>query len=155
MRQAIAHAASARAHGSSPFGALLVEEGKVVATAENDEGLTHDATGHAETNLVRIASRKLSRADLARCTLYTSTEPCAMCAGAIHWAGVPRVVFGLSATRLAREIGDYDFTLPCRAIFAYSENPSVTVVGPVLEDEALLPHRGFWEAVLRPAPTKR
>jgi tRNA(Arg) A34 adenosine deaminase TadA len=132
----------------------LVEDGKVVATAENDEGITHDPTGHAETNLVRIASRKLSRADFARCTLYTSTEPCAMCAGAIPWAGIPKVVYGLSGARLARAIDYYDFTVPCRSVFAFTEDPAVTVVGPVLEDEALVPRRGFREAVFHNDPKK-
>src|SRR5215831_5405116 len=97
LRAAIALAHSARAHGNHPFGALLADEtGAVLLEAENTVVTERDCTGHAETNLMRLASRRFGQEQLASCTLYTSTEPCAMCAGAIHWGNVGRVVYALS-----------------------------------------------------------
>ncbi len=89
IRLAIAVAQRARAHGNHPFGALLVDEnGQILLEAENTVVTANDATGHAETNLIRLASKRYSPDFLAQCTLYTSTEPCAMCAGAIFWGNV-------------------------------------------------------------------
>ena len=77
---AIELAASARRHGNHPFGALLTDStGSVLLTAENTVVTDRDATGHAETNLVRLASRTLTPSQLAEATLYTSAEPCPMC----------------------------------------------------------------------------
>ncbi len=146
LRRAIALADLARTHGNHPFGALLADEtGQVLAEAENTVLTERDATGHAETNLIRLTSRRFAPETLTRCTLYTSTEPCPMCAGAIYWAGVGRVVYGLS------EAGLYAFPgastekllLPCRDVFARGAH-GVEVLGPLLEDEARKPHAGFW-----------
>lgn len=94
LRRAIALAASARSHGNHPFGALLTnEDGDVIAEAENTVVTERDVTGHAETNMVRNAWRRFNEDVRARSALYTSTEPCAMCSGAIYWSGIPRVVF--------------------------------------------------------------
>src|SRR4051812_39068634 len=91
LRAAIAVAWRAREHGNHPFGAVLVDTGnQVVLEAENTVVTEQDCTGHAETNLVRLASRRFTPEQLATCTLYTSTEPCAMCAGAIHWSQIGR-----------------------------------------------------------------
>jgi tRNA(Arg) A34 adenosine deaminase TadA len=148
LRAAIALAGRAREHGNHPFGAILVDrDGAVVAQAENTVITAHDCTGHAETNLVREASQRFSAEYLAFCTLYTSTEPCAMCAGAIHWANVGRVVFALSETGLYEIVGaspDH-LLLPCREVFARSQRP-VEVHGPALESEASAVHAGFWNA---------
>ena len=82
IRTAISLAASAREHGNHPFGALLADEnGNILLTAENTVNTASDATGHAETNLVRLASQKFPPEVLAKTTLYTSTEPCPMCSG--------------------------------------------------------------------------
>lgn len=148
LRQAIAIAQRSRANGNHPFGALLVNEsGAVLLEAENTVVSENDCTGHAETNLMRKASRSFSPALLERCTLYTSTEPCAMCSGAIHWGRVGRVVFALSEESLYTMIGSHDenetLRLPCRELFARSDRP-VTVVGPLIEDEARKVHEGFW-----------
>jgi tRNA(Arg) A34 adenosine deaminase TadA len=93
------------------------------------------------------AAQLLGEADLARCTLYTSTEPCAMCAGAIYWTGIGRVVFALAETGLLRYTGSHDenptLDLPCREVFARGQKP-ITVVGPLLEKEAGKVHEGFW-----------
>ena len=103
---------------------------------------TDGVTGHAELNLVRRALDELGRDVLAGCTLYTSTEPCAMCAGAIYWARIPTVVFGCSVEGLAA-VTDGSLALSCREVFAHGGRET-EVRGPVLEDEALDVHRSFW-----------
>ena len=95
IRQAIALARKAREDGNHPFGALLVLDGHVVLTATNAVATDRDPTAHAETNLVAMAVRQLSREEISRATLYTSCEPCAMCVGKMYWAGIRAVVFGL------------------------------------------------------------
>jgi tRNA(Arg) A34 adenosine deaminase TadA len=108
LRAAIDLARRSRHRGNHPFGALLADAaGTVLAEAENTVVTEHDVTGHAETNLVRIASRRFGRADLRSCTLYTSTEPCAMCSGAIYWSGIGRVVYGLSEAGLRELTGSH------------------------------------------------
>lgn len=140
-------AAEARANGNHPFGALLVdEEGHVLLKGENTVVSDHDCTGHAETNLIREASRAYSPEFLARCTLYASTEPCPMCAGAIFWSNVRRVVFGLSTAGLNALVGEETpdvLNLPSRELFAKGRK-RIEVVGPVLEEEARRVHEGFW-----------
>ncbi|MFJ8622117.1 nucleoside deaminase [Kitasatospora sp. NPDC093550] len=145
---AIELAHSARAHGNHPFGALLTDSaGEVLLTAENTVLSDHDVTAHAETNLVRQACRTLPPARLAEVVLYSSTEPCAMCAGAIYWSGIRRVVYALSAPQLNLIAGvDPDepvLDLPCRQVFAAGGN-TVEVSGPHLYEEAAAPHTGYW-----------
>lgn len=149
LRQAIALSAQARAEGNHPFGALVVSaEGRVVARAGNHsrppEG---DPTGHAELSAVAQAARVLSPSELRGCTLYTSAEPCAMCAGAAYWCGVGRVVYALSEARLLTLTGNHPenptLALPCRAVFASGQRPT-EVLGPALEDEAAQAHADFW-----------
>jgi tRNA(Arg) A34 adenosine deaminase TadA len=147
LRAAIDLARRSRQHGNHPFGAILVDATGVVAEAENTVVSERDVTGHAETNLVRIASRGFGRAFLRSCTMYTSTEPCAMCSGAIYWCGIGRVVYGLSEAGLLKLTGSHEenptMALPCREVFAHGQG-SIEVVGPALEDEARSVHDGFW-----------
>jgi tRNA(Arg) A34 adenosine deaminase TadA len=79
--------------------------------------------------------------------MYSSAEPCAMCAGAIYWAGIGRLVYGLSEHRLRQITGDHPenptLDLPCRKVFETGQRP-VEVVGPLLEDEAAALHEGVW-----------
>ena len=85
LQTAIEVAQAAREHGNHPFGAILVDENnQVLLQAENTVVTESDCTGHAETNLMRFASQQFSPEKLSTCTLYTTTEPCAMCAVAIH-----------------------------------------------------------------------
>jgi tRNA(Arg) A34 adenosine deaminase TadA len=147
LRTAISLAASARAHGNQPFGALLADEnGQILLTAENTINTASDATGHAETNLVRLASQKFPPEVLAKTTLYTSTEPCPMCSGAIFWSDIGRVVYALSEDSLYAMTGDSpeSLKLSCREVFARGGRP-VEVTGPLLEDEAAKVHEGFWD----------
>ena len=148
LRTAIIVAQHAREHGNHPFGAILVDENNhVLLEAENTVVTGQDCTGHAETNLMRLASQHYSPETLATCTLYTSTEPCAMCAGAIYWGNVRRVIYALSEVALYEIAGPSPehLLLPCREIFARSQR-QVEVIGPALEleAEARAVHEGFW-----------
>jgi tRNA(Arg) A34 adenosine deaminase TadA len=142
IREAIGLASQARSNGNEPFGALLVLDGRVVLTAMNSVNTDHDPTAHAETNLIAKAIRQLSPGQIARAVLYTSCEPCAMCAGKMYWAGIRSVVYALSSVELAVLAGPY-FLVPCRELFARATEP-VTIVGPMLIDEARAVHIGFW-----------
>ncbi len=104
-------------------------------------------TAHAERMLATRASKAFPPDLLSACTLYTSAEPCAMCAGAIYWTGIGRVVFGLSESDLKRLTGAHaenpTLDLPCRSVFAAGQRV-IEVVGPMLEEEAAALHRNFW-----------
>jgi tRNA(Arg) A34 adenosine deaminase TadA len=148
LERAIEVAQDARDHGNHPFGAILVDENnQVLLEAENTVVTASDCTGHAETNLMRLASQHFPPEKLELCTLYTSTEPCAMCAGAIHWGSVRRIVYALSEIALYEMVGPSPdhLMLPCREVFARSERP-VEVLGPAteLDAEARAVHEGFW-----------
>jgi tRNA(Arg) A34 adenosine deaminase TadA len=149
LRAAIQLALEARQDGRHPFGALIVNEngGRVVAARNNAVRPGGDPTQHAETLACSEAAKRLSNPELAKCTLYTSTEPCAMCAGAIYWSGVGRVVFGLSERGLLAFTGSNaenpTLDLPCREVFARGQR-KVVVIGPLLDDEAAKVHEGFW-----------
>ena len=148
LHQAVAVAHAARDHGNHPFGALLVTaDGEVALRAENTVVTERDATGHAETNLVRLASPSFSRAELSQMSLYSSAEPCAMCAGAVYWSGIGRVVFALAETELLGLTGDDPenptLSLPCREVFAAGQRP-ITVVGPYDLSAAVAVHQDFW-----------
>lgn len=147
LRRAIELARRSREKGNHPFGALLVDAaGDVVLEAENTVLSEHDCTNHAELNLVRAASSRFEEATLGGCTLYTSTEPCAMCAGAIYWSGIGRVVFALSGAALNAMVegGDEaELALPCREVFAHGGRV-VEVSGPHLETAGRAVHEGFW-----------
>jgi tRNA(Arg) A34 adenosine deaminase TadA len=150
LRTAIAVAQLAREHGNHPFGAILVDENnEVLLQAENTVITEQDCTGHAETNLMRSASQRFSTEKLATCTLYTSTEPCAMCAGAIHWGNVRRVVYALGEADLYTIVGPSPdhLLLACREVFARSGIP-IEVIGPALELDtaARAVHEGFWSS---------
>lgn len=139
---------SAREHGNHPFGAVLVDDhNRVILQAENTVVTGLDSTGHAETNLVRLATQQFSPDQLIHYTLYSSTEPCAMCAGAIYWSQIGRVVYALSEIDLYAIIGPSPehLLLPCREVFAHSKR-NIEVLGPVsaLEVEARAVHNGFW-----------
>jgi len=148
MRRAIEVARRSRQNGNHPFGALLADpRGRVLLEAENTVVTARDCTGHAETNLIRQACPQFAAEVLASATVYTSTEPCAMCAGAIYWAGIPRVVFGLREDQLYAMTGadpqNPTLSLPSREVFARGQRPT-EVIGPLLEDEARAVHEGFW-----------
>jgi tRNA(Arg) A34 adenosine deaminase TadA len=138
LRYALLVAQRARDHGNPPFGAVLVSNrGRILLDAENTQDVTHDCTCHAETRLLSEASRHFTRTLLSHCTLYVNAEPCPMCAGAIFWSGVGRVVFALSNARLQDLIGNRSEQLMehCAEVLARGTR-RVEVVGPLIEDEA-------------------
>jgi tRNA(Arg) A34 adenosine deaminase TadA len=146
LHTAIELARLARDHGNHPFGSLLADaQGDILLCAENTVITESDCTCHAETNLMRMASKAFSPEHLATCTLYTSTEPCPMCAGAIFWGNVRRVVYALSQEGLYAFTGDSPekLQLSCQEVFAHGGH-TIEVLGPALEDEARKVHEGFW-----------
>lgn len=148
LRLTLDIARQARAAGNHPFGAILVgPDGAVLMRAGNAHGNACDRTGHAERVLMTRASLAYSGDFMAGCTLYSSAEPCAMCAGAAYWAGVSRVVYGLSERDLGALIGPHPenltMNLPCRAVLSSGQRP-IEVVGPLLEAESRAVHAGFW-----------
>jgi tRNA(Arg) A34 adenosine deaminase TadA len=148
LRHSFDVARRSMASGNHPFGAVLVgRDRKILCEAENGYMPAHDGTAHAERLLATQACRTLDAATLAGATLYSSAEPCAMCAGALYWAGIGRLVYGLSEARLRGMTGNHPenptLDLPCRAVFASGQRPTA-VVGPLLEDEAAALHDGVW-----------
>jgi tRNA(Arg) A34 adenosine deaminase TadA len=148
LRQAFEVARRSMSHGNHPFGAILVDkDGKVLLESENGYMPARDGTAHAERLLATEACRTLSGDVLAESTLYSSAEPCAMCAGAMYWAGIGRLVYGLSEHRLRAITGNHPqnptLDLPCREVFNSGQR-ATQVVGPLLEDEAAALHDGVW-----------
>lgn len=138
-------------HGNTPFGAILVDgDGNILMEQENVEITTGDCTGHAETTLMARASREYSKDFLKNCTLYSTFEPCAMCAGAIYWGGVGRLVYGAPETTLLALTGDNPqnptMSLSCREVFAAGQK-DIEVVGPFpeMEEELMDVHKGYWK----------
>lgn len=148
LRHAITVAQQSRASGNHPFGAILVAPDGAIIEGQNTVVTGSDATGHAETNLVRLASAQLTADERTHSTLYTSTEPCAMCSGAIYWAGIGRVVYALPEQDLAAMVphqdGEPTMDLPCREVFVRGGR-TVSVAGPALIPEAAAVHEGFWD----------
>jgi tRNA(Arg) A34 adenosine deaminase TadA len=148
VRLAIEVARKARAAGNHPFGAILVgPDGSVLMESGNTHHDAGDRTGHAERVLMTKASLAYSAEFLAGCTMAVNAEPCAMCAGAAYWAGIGRVVYGLSEKAMKDLIGPHPenltMDLPCRIVLAAGQR-TIEVVGPLLEAESLAVHDGFW-----------
>jgi len=148
LEGAVERARRSRAEGNHPFGALLADaEGRILLDAGNTVPAEGDCTGHAETNLVRAASRRYGREFLRACTLYSSAEPCAMCSGAIYWSGIGRLVYALSEAALKELTGDDPenptLDLPCREVFSRGQR-TVAVEGPAELSGAREVHAGFW-----------
>ena len=139
IRQVIEIARSAHANGNRPFGALLISaNGEALASAENSQLTGEQVLAHAEMVLLHDAVRQFSPDVLQGSTIYTSAEPCAMCAGAIFWSGVGRLVFGLSGEKLHQLAGKSpDMLLASSGDVLAQAGRKVEVVGPILEDEAM------------------
>jgi tRNA(Arg) A34 adenosine deaminase TadA len=151
LRLAFDVASRSRRAGDHPFGSVLADgEGRALMEQGNgykSEG--GDRTAHAERLLASRAARAYDLEFLSRCTLYTSAEPCAMCAGAIYWAGIGRVVYGQTEKALKAQTGEHEenptLDLPCALVFAAGQR-STEVVGPLLEEEAARLQADFWNA---------
>jgi len=148
LRRAFDVAKRARLHGNHPFGSILVgPDGDVLMEQENGYMPSRDMTGHAERLLATRACTTYEPDFLAQCTLYSSAEPCAMCAGAIYWVGIGRLVYGMSEHDLKHVTGNHPenptLDLPCRTVFAAGQR-KVEVIGPLLVAESAALHEGAW-----------
>ncbi len=148
LERAQALAQRAMDAGHHPFGALLIASDHETVLMEQGNV---DSVNHAEAVLAREASRRFSPAELWGCTLVTTVEPCAMCAGTQYWANIGRVVYGMEERTLLELTGNHaenpTLDLPCRDVFARGQK-DVHVVGPVaamVEPIAAL-HRRFWRS---------
>ena len=104
MREAISLADNNVRNGGGPFGAVIVKDGKVVATGVNRVTANNDPTAHAEVSAIRNACKKLKTFDLSGCEIYSSCEPCPMCLGAIYWSRIKKIYYGNSKAD-AKDIG--------------------------------------------------
>ena len=148
LRRSFDVARRSMTHGNHPFGAILVDRDRnVLIEVENGYMPSRDGTAHAERLLATQACTTFGPDVLKGATLYSSAEPCAMCAGAIYWAGIGRLVYGLSEHRLRGVTGNHPenptLDLPCREVFRSGQR-ATEVVGPLLEDEAEALHEGVW-----------
>jgi tRNA(Arg) A34 adenosine deaminase TadA len=146
LRRANAVAQAAMDAGHHPFGALLVApDGETVLLEQRNV----DSVNHAEAVLARDAARQFAPDVLWGCTLYTTVEPCAMCAGTQYWAHIGQLVYGMSERRLLQLTGNHaenpTLDLPCREVFARGQK-AMTVWGPApeVEEEIAALHRQFW-----------
>ncbi len=128
-----------------PFGALVALGSEVLVAELNTVLTERDSTQHAELRAVSRACRELDAEVRCSATLYASTEPCAMCCGALYWGGLRHVVFGLRASRLEDLMGGVGLRRPSTEVLGYAAE-SVLIEGPILEDEALAVHSGYWQA---------
>lgn len=148
LRRANEVARRAMGLGRHPFGAILVApDGETVLAEQGNV----DTVNHAESVLARTAAQNYSADYLWQCTLVTTVEPCAMCAGTQYWAHIGRLVYGMTESRLLELTGNHGdnptMALPCREVFARGQK-AVEVIGPVaaVEEDIAALHRGFWKA---------
>ena len=145
MARAYELARYAITHGGGPFGALLVKDGKILAEYSNCVHSTRDVTKHAETGLISAFSPKIDRETFSKSTLYTGTEPCTMCCGAICFAGIGRVVYGTSEAPFLQVMGLPPDPNPLTSHEVLGRiSPKVKVLGPLMEAEGLVIHEGYW-----------
>ena len=123
-----------------PFGAVIVQDGKILAEGVNRVTAVNDPTAHAEVVAIREACSKLRAFELADCEIYTSCEPCPMCLGAIYWARLARVYFGNLASD-ASQIG-FDDSFIYREIAQVSRKRSIPMV-PMMREQALAAFRAW------------
>ena len=147
LRRANQVAVRAMSLGRHPFGAILVApDGETVLAEQGNV----DTVNHAESVLARTAALNYSADTLWQCTLVTTVEPCAMCAGTQYWAHIGHLVYGMTEARLLDLTGNHGenptMSLPCREVFARGQK-AIVVIGPVaeVEDEIAALHHGFWE----------
>ena len=139
--------------GNEPFGAVLVKDGEVVAYGQNKINTESDPTYHAETGLIRDYCHQARVTDLSDYTLYTSCEPCVMCAGCMVWSGLGRMIYSITVNQLLEIVSEHPgealsqaddrgIDMPCAEVFAHSRNP-IEVIAGILEDEGVELYRGY------------
>lgn len=124
MRRALDEARQALEEGEIPIGAVVVAKGRIISRAHNQTETLNDVTAHAEMLAITAAANALGGKYLTDCTLYVTVEPCPMCAGAIGWAQVPRIVYGAADEK--------------RGYRRYAPNvlhPRANAIGGILEEE--------------------
>ena len=148
LRHANAIALRARQSGHHPFGAALVAPDHETVLMEQGN---IDTVNHAESTLVRAAAANFSSEYLWNCTLYTTVEPYAMCAGTLYWGNIGRLVYGIAEAVLLKLTGDDaqnpTLDLPCRRIFERGQKP-IRIWGPfeAVTDEIVAVHQDFWRS---------
>ncbi|MDP8214171.1 MAG: nucleoside deaminase [Candidatus Euphemobacter frigidus] len=153
IRLAFEQARKAVEAGNEPFGAVLVKDGEVVAFGQNKINTESDPTYHAETGLIRDYCHEAKVTDLSDYTLYTSCEPCVMCASCMVWSKLGRMVYSITGHQLLEIVGespsaafsqedDRGIDMPCAEVFKYSRNPIEVITG-ILEDEGLELYRSY------------
>lgn len=146
LRHANRVAKAAMEKGSHPFGAILVAPDNETVLLEQGN---IDTVNHAESTLARLAAEKFDSAYLWECTLYTTVEPCAMCAGTQYWANIGKLVYGMSEQQLLAYTGSHSdnptMDVPCRTIFSHGQK-EIRVWGPIeeLAPEISTWHQSFW-----------
>lgn len=150
LRRCIELSVTARTSGNTPFAALLTDStGHILLEQENVEITEQRCTGHAECTLAARASHDYSKEFLWNCSLYTTAEPCVMCAGAIYWANIGRVVYAMAERRLLQLTGNNEqnptFDLPSREIYRHGQK-KISVAGPFPELEVAVAavHHNYW-----------
>jgi tRNA(adenine34) deaminase len=141
LRLAIALACQGRERGGHPFGAVLVRDGRVVHQVYDRCVEFSDPTFHSELSLISEYCRTHWIMSLEGHTLYASTEPCPMCAGAIHWARISRVVFSVSQAMLQERSGGSP--KPTAASIINAGHQPVEIVGPLIPEEGLAVFEGY------------
>lgn len=142
MRRALALAREAADRGDEPFGSLLVRDGDIVMEARNAVNTADDLRRHPELTLATRAASEFTPEECRETTMYTSTEPCAMCSGSIYLAKLAGVVYSVSAEHAA-EVAGNDLVVPSAEIFERG-SADVRTVGPVLPEEGERVHRDCW-----------
>ena len=140
MRQAIALAVDNVENGGGPFGAVIVKDGKVIATGTNRVTPNNDPTAHAEVCAIRAACAQLGTFNLSGCVLYTSCEPCPMCLGAIYWAHIDKIYYGANQHDAAAV--DFDDSFIYRELELKPEQRHKPMEN-ILHDEALAPFKAW------------
>ncbi len=133
MLRAVKQARAGLADGQSPFGAVLVRGGRLVAAGHNEVVKACDPTAHAEVVAIRRGAAALGGIDLRGCVMYTTCEPCPMCAAAIHWAKLDEVYFGATIAHAAAA-GFSELRLPAGELYARGRSP-VRATGGILAEQ--------------------
>ncbi len=124
MRKALAEAQQAFDEGEIPIGAVIVCQDRVIARAHNLTETLHDVTAHAEMQAITAAANELGGKYLTGCTLYVTVEPCTMCAGALGWSQISRIVYGAEDEKRG-----YQLYAP------HALHPKATITKGILEEE--------------------
>ncbi|WP_138008025.1 nucleoside deaminase [Halalkalirubrum salinum] len=140
MRRAIELAREAAERGNHPFGTVLVRDDEIVMEDRNTVVTENDIRRHPELHLAMEATRKMSDDERAETVMYTSTEPCPMCAGGMRYAGFDRVVYSVGSNEIVEFTSSEPFPVRSAAILAGITD----VVGPVLNEDGRAVHEDFW-----------